>query len=59
MKSKNGQKVEHIWLINEVSKQINLFIAQPNQIKENIEKLIEKSIIKRFKDDNICYEYNA
>ncbi len=59
MKSKNGQKVEHIWLINEVSKQINLFIAQPNQIKENIEKLIEKSIIKRFKDDKSCYEYNA
>ena len=57
MKSKVGQKVEHIGLINEVSKQINLFQAQPQQIKENIEKLIEKNIISRAKDNNSCYEY--
>ena len=57
MKSKVGQKVEHIGLINEVSKQIHLFQAQPQQIKENIEKLIEKNIISRAKDNNSCYEY--
>ena len=59
MKSKNGQKVEHVWLINEVSQKINLFNAQPQQIKENIEKLIEKNIIRRVKDNISCYEYIA
>ena len=57
MKSKVGQKVDHIGLINEVSKQIIQFQAQPQQIKENIEKLIEKNIISRAKDNNSCYEY--
>ena len=59
MKSKNGQKVEHVWLINEVSQKINLFNAQPQQIKENIEKLIENNIIRRVKDNISCYEYIA
>ena len=47
MKSRIGQNTTHVWLVNEASKQIDLFRAQPQQIKENIEKLIEKSIIKR------------
>ena len=58
MKSRIGQITTHAWLINEVSKQIDLFRAQPQQIKENIEKLIEKNFIKRGKDLS-CYEYIA
>ena len=59
MKSRIGQKTTHIWIINECSKQIDLFRAQPQQIKENIEKLIEKSIMKRADNDRTCYEYIA
>ena len=40
MKTRIGQKINHIWLIEETAKQIDLFNAQPHQIKENIEKLI-------------------
>ena len=58
MKSRVGQTTTHAWLINEVSKQIDSFRAQPQQIKENIEKLIEKKIINRGKDLS-CYEYIA
>ena len=46
MKSRIQQQTTHDWLVNEVAKQIDLFKAQPEQIKENIEKLIEKNIIK-------------
>ena len=59
MKSRIGQTTTHVWLINEASKQIDLFKAQPQQIKENIEKLIEKSIIKRSDKNRTCYEYIA
>ena len=59
MKSRIGQTTTHVWLINEASKQIDLFKAQPQQIKENIEKLIEKSIIKRSEKNRTCYEYIA
>jgi hypothetical protein len=59
MKSRIGQKTTHVWLINEASKQIDLFRAQPQQIKENIEKLIEKNIMKRDEKDRTCYEYIA
>ena len=59
MKGLNGKNVQHQWLINEVSKQILLFIAQPHQIKENIEKIIEKNIIKRDENDKSCYQYIA
>ena len=59
MKSRNGQKTTHVWLVNETSKQIDLFKAQPQEIKENIEKLIEKSVIKRNDEDRNCYEYIA
>ena len=56
MKSRIGQGTTHVWLVNESAKQIDLFKAQPQQIKENIEKLIEKSIIKR---NGPSYEYIA
>ena len=59
MKSRIGQKTTHVWLVNETSKQIDLFRAQPQQIKENIEKLIEKNIMKRAEKDRTCYEYIA
>ena len=59
MKSRIGQTTNHIWLINEASKQIDLFKAQPQQIKENIEKLIEKNIIKRSDKNRTCYDYIA
>ena len=44
------------FLVGETSKQVDLFKAQPQQIKENIEKLIEKNIIKR---NGASYEYIA
>jgi hypothetical protein len=59
MKSRIGQKTTHVWLVNEAAKQIDLFRAQPQQIKENIEKLIEKNIMKRADNDRTCYDYIA
>ena len=59
MKNRIGQKTTHSWLVAEASKQIDLFNAQPQQIKENIEKLIEKNIIKRAEEDRNCYIYIA
>ena len=56
MKSRIGQTTTHVWLVNETAKQVDLFKAQPQQIKENIEKLIEKNIIKR---NGPSYEYIA
>ena len=56
MKSRIGQNTTHVWLVGETSKQVDLFKAQPQQIKENIEKLIEKNIIKR---NGPSYEYIA
>ena len=59
LKSRIGQKTTHLWLVEETAKQIDLFKAQPQQIKENIEKLIEKKIIERSEEDRACYEYIA
>ena len=59
MKSRIGQETTHVWLVNEAAKQIDLFKAQPQQIKENIEKLIEKSVIKRNEKNRTCYDYIA
>jgi DNA-binding MarR family transcriptional regulator len=59
MKSRIGQETSHVWLVGETSKQIDLFKAQPQQIKENIEKLIEKNVIKRSDRNRTCYEYIA
>ena len=59
MKSRIGQKTTHVWLVGEASRQIDLFKAQPQQIKENIEKLIEKNVIKRSDNDRTCYDYIA
>ena len=59
MKSRIGQETSHVWLVNEAAKQIDLFKAQPQQIKENIEKLIEKNVIKRNDKNRTCYDYIA
>ena len=59
MKTRIGQENTHTWLVNETAKQIDLFKAQPPQIKENIEKLIEKNVIKRCEGKIYCYEYIA
>ena len=56
MKGRIGKETTHVWLVNETAKQIDLFNAEPQQIKENIEKLIEKNIIKR---NHSSYEYIA
>ncbi len=59
MKSRIGQETNHVWLLNETGRQTDLFKAQPQQIKENIEKLIEKNIIKRSHKNGSIYEYIA
>jgi hypothetical protein len=59
MKGRIGQRTTHVHLVNEVAKQIDLFQAQPPQIKERIECLIEKQIIKRNEADRNCYDYVA
>ena len=59
MKSRIGLKTTHVWLVGETAKQMDLFRAQPQQIKEAIEKLIEKQIMKRSEKDRTCYEYVA
>ena len=59
MKSRIGQVTSHNWLVSESIKQIDRLNAQPQQIKENIEKLIEKNCIKRDEKNKGCYEYVA
>jgi hypothetical protein len=59
MKGRIGQKTTHATLISETAKQIELFQAQPPQIKERIECLIEKNIVKRNDNDRNAYEYVA
>ena len=59
MKSRIGQVTTHNWLVSEAIKQIDRLKAQPQQIKENIEKLIEKNCIKRDEKNKGCYEYVA
>lgn len=59
MKSRIGVRTTHVWLVGEAAKQTELFKAQPQQIKEAIEKLIEKQIMKRSDKDRTCYEYVA
>ena len=56
MKSRIGIETTHLWLANETAKQIDLFNAQPEDIKLNIEKLIGRFIIKRSDKNRACYE---
>lgn len=59
MKGRIGSTTTHVQLITDVANQIELFQAQPPQIKERIESLIEKNILKRSESDRTCYEYIA
>ena len=59
MKSRIGQVTPHSWLVNETVKQIDKLKVQPDMIKDNIEKLIEKNCIKRDEKNKGCYEYIA
>ncbi len=59
MKSKAGQSVNHNWLINKVKEEVTQFLAQPPQIKIQIEKLIELNIIKRDEYNINSYIYLA
>ena len=59
MKGRINQKTTHALLVAEVVKQIDMFQVQPPQIKERIEALIEKQIIKRKDGDKSCYDYVA
>lgn len=59
LKGRIGQETSHAWLVGEVSKQVDLFIAQPPAIKERIEHLIENGIIKRQSNNRNNYEYIA
>ena len=59
MKSRIGQSTTHVWLVNTATEQIDIFEAQPTQIKENIERLIEKNVIKRNERNRNCYDYIA
>jgi hypothetical protein len=59
MKGRIGQKTTHTQLVTEVAKQIDLFQAQPPLIKERIECLIDKQIVKRSDKDRNFYEYVA
>ena len=59
MKSRIGQVTTHNWLVSQTIKQIDKLTAQPQMVKDNIEKLIEKNCIKRDENNKGCYEYVA
>lgn len=57
MKGRISQVTTHLELINETARQIELFVAQPGQIKTRIEALIEKEILKRADGAYDKYQY--
>ena len=57
MKGKKGKKTSHQELTLEVSRQVTLFVVQPSMVKERIEALIEKGVLKRNDEDKNFYEY--
>lgn len=57
MKGRIGQTTTHLFLVNETVRQIELFAAQPIQIKSRIEALIEKQLLKRKEGNYDQYEY--
>ncbi len=57
MKGRIGKETTHLELVNECSRQIEMFVAQPNQIKDRIESLIEKQILRRDDNDHNKYHY--
>lgn len=57
MKGRIGKTTTHLELVNETARQIELFKAQPDQIKFRIEALIDKGIMKRKEGQYDQYEY--
>ena len=57
MKGRIGKNISHQELTLEVSRQITLLIVQPSMVKERIEALIEKGVIKRKDSNKNYYEY--
>lgn len=58
MKKRFGLIAKESCLINEAFKNITLFNPFEQGIKENIQILIEKNIIKKYiKDNEIFYDY--
>ena len=57
IKSKNEQATSHDWIVNETINQIDGFMAKPDMIKDNIENLIEKHLIKKSEKFEQCYEF--
>ena len=55
MKARKTEK--HNQLIEDVIKQISIFLAQPPMIKERIENLIEREYLKRDEQDRSKYIY--
>ena len=55
MKARKTEK--HNQLLEDVIKQISLFLAQPPMIKERIESLIEREYLKRDDNDRSKYIY--
>lgn len=55
MKARKQEK--HMELTTEVMKQVTLFRAQPAQIKQSIERLIEKEYLERDENDRQKYTY--
>lgn len=57
IKSKPDGLTSHDWLIDEVSKQIDNFVAVPDMINNNIENLIKNNILNRSeKNEQKYYE---
>ena len=57
MKSRIGQETTHQYLNQQVITQVLVFKATQNKIKERIEALIEKGILKRNDDNRNVYNY--
>ncbi len=59
MKSQAQKSVNHHWLLNKTQENITQFLAQPPQIRAQIEKLIELNMIRRDEDNFNNYFYVA
>ena len=55
MKARKSE--EHNWLMENVIRQINIFMPQPQMIKQRIESLIEREYLKRDDADRGKYIY--
>ena len=54
---KARKTLKHTELIENVIKQVTMFLPQPKMIKERIESLIERDYLKRDENDKALYIY--